>query len=154
MLPLDLYARVRLFYHHCTRDRGCSAHPAFPAPSIEEGKLSCIPRAHRRREIAEVWTMIVNASRWGDPARPHPEETAERSSRRMNGTSRASWFETALARLLTMRVAFPLNSRRPGFRCANPARPHPEETAKRSSRRMNGTSGASWFETVRSASSP
>src|SRR5229473_8520678 len=24
---------------HCTRDRGCSAHPAFPAPSVfEEGQ--------------------------------------------------------------------------------------------------------------------
>src|SRR5205807_2890721 len=22
---------------HCTRDRGCSAHPVFPAPSIPEG---------------------------------------------------------------------------------------------------------------------
>jgi hypothetical protein len=31
--PLDLYARVRFFVHSCTRDRGCSAHPAFPAPS-------------------------------------------------------------------------------------------------------------------------
>ncbi len=27
-----------------------------------------------------------------------------RASRRMNGTSGASWFETALARLLTMRI--------------------------------------------------
>ena len=31
--PLDLYARVRAFCAHCTRDRGCSAHPVFPAPS-------------------------------------------------------------------------------------------------------------------------
>src|SRR5258707_14149053 len=23
--------------HHCTRDRGCSAHPAFPAPSLRKG---------------------------------------------------------------------------------------------------------------------
>src|SRR5882762_1870299 len=34
MPPLNLYARVRFFVHVCTRDRGCSAHPAFPAPSF------------------------------------------------------------------------------------------------------------------------
>ena len=33
-------------------------------------------------------------------------------------------------------------------------RPHPEEQAKPASRRMNGTSGASWFETALRASSP
>src|SRR5437762_14347316 len=34
-----------------TRDRGCSAHPAFPAPSIfEGGKRICITRAKSRRE--------------------------------------------------------------------------------------------------------
>src|SRR6187399_590775 len=36
-----------------TRDRGCSKHPVFPAPSIqEEGKRKCKPRAQcaaRRR---------------------------------------------------------------------------------------------------------
>src|SRR5882757_221254 len=31
--PLNLYARVRFLFPFCTRDRGCSAHPAFPAPS-------------------------------------------------------------------------------------------------------------------------
>src|SRR3982074_1354044 len=36
---------------------------------------------------------------------PHPEKTAKRSSRRMAaGGTGASWFETALMRLLTMRV--------------------------------------------------
>src|ERR1700738_2951296 len=25
----------------CTRDRGCSAHPAFPAPSSSRGTTSC-----------------------------------------------------------------------------------------------------------------
>ena len=34
--PLDLYARVRTSLCHCTRDRGCSAHPVFPAPSHPE----------------------------------------------------------------------------------------------------------------------
>ena len=35
--PLDLYARVRTSLCHCTRDRGCSAHPVFPAPSLFRG---------------------------------------------------------------------------------------------------------------------
>src|SRR6266516_2641421 len=31
---------------NCTRDRGCSVHPVFPAPSdFEEGKRRCKPRA-------------------------------------------------------------------------------------------------------------
>src|SRR5260370_27825610 len=29
------------FYATCTRDRGCSAHPAFPAPSCSRGTTSC-----------------------------------------------------------------------------------------------------------------
>src|SRR6478735_1878312 len=33
-----LYARVRTPCAHCTRDRGCSAHPAFPAPSDFRGR--------------------------------------------------------------------------------------------------------------------
>jgi hypothetical protein len=34
VFPLNLYARVRISCDaHCTRDRGCSAHPVFPAPS-------------------------------------------------------------------------------------------------------------------------
>ena len=38
VLRLYLYARVRNSLHHCTRDRGCSKHPAFPAPSHWGGK--------------------------------------------------------------------------------------------------------------------
>src|SRR5438552_18759056 len=41
-----LYARVRILDYHCTRDRGCSAHPAFPAPSDDGGeKITCKTRA-------------------------------------------------------------------------------------------------------------
>jgi hypothetical protein len=41
MPPLDLYARVRHSSTHGTRDRGCSVHPAFPAPFVfvEGGKF-------------------------------------------------------------------------------------------------------------------
>ena len=36
VFPLNLYARVPVFQSiKCTRDRGCSAHPVFPAPSLE-----------------------------------------------------------------------------------------------------------------------
>src|ERR1700694_3159022 len=35
--------------HFCTRDRGCSVHPVFPAPSFLEGQGSCkTPGASRR----------------------------------------------------------------------------------------------------------
>ena len=37
---------------------------------------------------------------------PHPEEPAKRASRRMAASTGASWFETPLARLLTMRVCY------------------------------------------------
>jgi hypothetical protein len=42
----DLYARVRFSTCFCTRDRGCSAHPVFPAPS------SCFEGGHRRKARA------------------------------------------------------------------------------------------------------
>jgi len=47
MPPLNLYARVRFFVHVCTRDRGCSAHPAFPAPSDGRGRK-------RREKLARI----------------------------------------------------------------------------------------------------
>src|SRR6266436_9404306 len=34
----------------CTRDRGCSAHPAFPAPSVFRGQRSCKTSGASRRE--------------------------------------------------------------------------------------------------------
>ena len=38
VLQLYLYARVRTHRTYCTRDRGCSKHPAFPAPSSLMGE--------------------------------------------------------------------------------------------------------------------
>jgi len=53
--PLNLYARVRFFVHVCTRDRGCSAHPAFPAPSCcYRGRQSTQSSGASRREIARL----------------------------------------------------------------------------------------------------
>ena len=44
------------FCAHCTRDRGCSAHPVFPAPSAcLEGQGPCKPRAHR---AARRWSRV------------------------------------------------------------------------------------------------
>jgi len=47
VLRLYLYARVRNSLHHCTRDRGCGKHPAFPAPSRLRDKGLGKPRAQR-----------------------------------------------------------------------------------------------------------
>ena len=47
--PLDLYARVRTSLCHCTRDRGCSAHPVFPAPSFGRELRSCLGRIRAAR---------------------------------------------------------------------------------------------------------
>src|SRR2546429_9869342 len=41
-----------------TRDRGCSVHPAFPAPSGLRGRQRiCITRAKTRREIADAHSL-------------------------------------------------------------------------------------------------
>jgi len=47
VLRLYLYARVRTSLCHCTRDRGCSKHPAFPAPSRLRERNFSKPRAQR-----------------------------------------------------------------------------------------------------------
>src|SRR6202011_3831665 len=58
--PLNLYARVRFFVHFCTRDRGCSAHPAFPAPSCSfRGRQSTQNSGASRRENADVHPLAV-----------------------------------------------------------------------------------------------
>src|SRR6185369_17478127 len=49
-----------LFCANRTRDRGCSKHPVFPAPSVfEEGKRRCKPRAkyaaRSRSHICAGW---------------------------------------------------------------------------------------------------
>ena len=43
----------------CTRDRGCSAHPVFPAPSVlEEGKLPANLGRNPCREKAKICRML------------------------------------------------------------------------------------------------
>ena len=52
---LYLYARVRSFAHSCTRDRGCSEHPAFPAPSCFRANDFFKTPGASRRGIAELY---------------------------------------------------------------------------------------------------
>jgi hypothetical protein len=65
---LYLYARVRLFYHHCTRDRGCSKHPAFPAPSHRGRQGSNLQTSGATcRENANAYSVVTR-----EPSRHHP----------------------------------------------------------------------------------
>jgi hypothetical protein len=66
VLRLYLYARVRNSLHHCTRDRGCSKHPAFPAPSVGRERNFRKPRAQC---VARMPTHIQLSSpaKAGDP---------------------------------------------------------------------------------------
>jgi hypothetical protein len=56
--PLDLYARVRTSLCHCTRDRGCSAHPVFPAPSHSRGQAASYNSGASRRGNALAYPHL------------------------------------------------------------------------------------------------
>ena len=60
MFRLYLYARVRFLSAFCTRDRGCSKHPAFPAPSLE-GQFMQASGASRR-ENAKLYPPSLPAT--------------------------------------------------------------------------------------------
>jgi len=68
MLSAALYAHVRISYYHCTWDRGCSAHPAFPAPSGFRGRrVSRKPRAlraARTRTYIPVSSPATGSAEW------------------------------------------------------------------------------------------
>jgi hypothetical protein len=74
VFPLNLYARVRFFVHFCTRDRGCSAHPAFPAPSDFHwaDRLAQLGRIAPRDENVRLEAIAVIAGL--DPAIHHSEQ--------------------------------------------------------------------------------
>ena len=62
MLPPNLYARVRTFHLHCTRDRGCGAHPAFSAPSdFNEGKRDPNLGQNMSRERGHIFSRHSGA---------------------------------------------------------------------------------------------
>jgi len=47
-------------FRNSLRDRGCSAHPVFPAPSfLEEGERNGKLRAHR---VARTWSRICSVA--------------------------------------------------------------------------------------------
>ena len=61
MPPLNLYARVRFLLCICTRDRGCSAHPAFPAPSFfGEGEVHASLGHFVPRERESMFVLFEN----------------------------------------------------------------------------------------------
>jgi hypothetical protein len=56
MFSAALDARVRTLCARCTRDRGCSAHPAFPAPSdLERAENFLQTSGATRREKAKLY---------------------------------------------------------------------------------------------------
>src|SRR5438874_7352849 len=55
--------------HSCTRDRGCSAHPAFPAPSIFEGGKEFASLGRNR--AARSRTHILSPRRPGERRDPY-----------------------------------------------------------------------------------
>ena len=70
MPPLDLYARVRFFVQVCTRDRGCSAHPAFPAPSsLSRAANRRKARAHRAARTRERVSRVTLQRSSSSPAK-------------------------------------------------------------------------------------
>jgi hypothetical protein len=68
---------------------------AIPYRGSPRGRVKCRIKRRVKREAANFW-------RHGNNLSPHPEERGTRVSKDV-ATSRASWFETALTHLLTMR---------------------------------------------------
>src|SRR5439155_23169314 len=71
VFPLNLYARVRILCNFCTRDRGCSVHPAFPAPSFlrdNEKQASGKPCRENARARLELSSTLRAGANTGIPA--------------------------------------------------------------------------------------
>src|ERR1700680_5291185 len=77
MLRLYLYARVRILCTYCTRDRGCSKHPAFPAPSIGAEDIAQLGR-------------IAPRGRDGVCGHRHCEPPGRANARPMTGSAKQS----------------------------------------------------------------
>src|SRR5437899_9794089 len=82
MLSAALYARVRTPCAHCTRDRGCSAHPAFPAPSDFERREDYLQTSgDHRRENAVSWPSRLTEYFRACQGRPYrPEKLLEQET--------------------------------------------------------------------------
>src|SRR6266851_9848182 len=81
MLRLYLYARVRFFAQFCTRDRGCSKHPAFPAPSVFFGRNFLHSLGASRRENVKLCAIlsVVIVREGGRPSIPETSMIEPRS---------------------------------------------------------------------------
>ena len=102
MFSAALYARVRQCAIFGTRDRGCSAHPAFPAPSVfEEGQRIWKTRAKPCRENANHAPHPYSSSpaRPGDPVFQRRQDWNREAAADMD---RGSWSTTLLQQLPTV----------------------------------------------------
>ena len=59
MLPLPCMLVCSFVCANRTRDRGCSKHPVFPAPSIREGGKIQKTSGRSCREIANAYSLVV-----------------------------------------------------------------------------------------------
>ena len=64
MPPLNLYARVRFLYPFCIRDRGCSSHPVFPAPSDRRKTFKQTSGGSRRERFSHGTAFNVRSGCW------------------------------------------------------------------------------------------
>jgi hypothetical protein len=66
---------------HCTRDRGCSAHPVFPAPSHDgEGQEITHNSGVSRREIEDSCALHFQRWRRSEPAMQIPQRKSQAAS--------------------------------------------------------------------------
>ncbi len=59
MLPLPCMLVCTFVCANRTRDRGCSQHPVFPAPSDQEGGKFQPNLAQMMREIANAYSVAI-----------------------------------------------------------------------------------------------
>ncbi len=87
MLPPNLYAVCALSVRNCTRDRGCGAHPVFPAPSQSSRRANdrCKPRADRAARTRSHVPVVIPATGSADAARRQAPAGIEYSRGRRDG---------------------------------------------------------------------
>jgi hypothetical protein len=90
MPPLHLYARVRLFHPFCTRDRGCSVHPVFPAPLCPENLSDCANgRLPTNRPLLELSPLRPKATEPVSERGTAPVSSSTRTVARASSPNRA-----------------------------------------------------------------
>ena len=75
----------------CARDRGCSVHPAFPAPSVVGGYFCHTPGASRRGNAVVCFHIAGTTSmEYGVIARSESDEAIHSFFARRNGLLRGA----------------------------------------------------------------